>query len=182
MAVGVVETLFNNHCGYLGDNFLSKKEEIIRQGLAETKWPGRMEVLSEKPYVLADGAHNPQGVEALFNSLKNMFPDEKFVFLVGVMADKDYRAMMRCMYPLADTFLCATVDTSRSLQADELCQDLLEDGMSAVVSGDLLDGIQKAIALGEEKGERIIIFGSLYFIGEVKAMFEGGSIHLPEYE
>ena len=182
LAVGVVETLFNNHCGYLGDNFLSKKEEIIRQGLAETKWPGRMEVLSEKPYVLVDGAHNPQGVEALFNSLKNMFPDEKFVFLVGVMADKDYRAMMRTMYPLADTFLCATVDTSRSLQADELCQDLLEDGMSAVVSGDLLDGIQKAIALGEEKGERIIIFGSLYFIGEVKAMFEGGSIHLPEYE
>ena len=111
-----------------------------------------------------------------------MFPDEKFVFLVGVMADKDYRSMMRTMYPLADTFLCATVDTSRSLQADELCQDLLEDGMSAVVSGDLLDGIQKAIALGEEKGERIIIFGSLYFIGEVKAMFEGGSIHLPEYE
>ena len=54
--------------------------------------------------------------------------------------------------------------------------------MSAVVSGDLLDGIQKAIALGEEKGERIIIFGSLYFIGEVKAIFEGGSIHLPEYE
>ena len=182
LAVGVVETLFNNHCGYLGDNFLSKKEEIIRQGLAEAKWPGRMEVLSEKPYVLVDGAHNPQGVEALFNSLKNMFPDEKFVFLVGVMADKDYRAMMRTMYPLADTFLCATVDTSRSLQADELCQNLLEDGMSAVVSGDLLDGIQKAIALGEEKGERIIIFGSLYFIGEVKAMFEGGSIHLPEHE
>ena len=44
LAVGVVETLFNNHCGYLGDNFLSKKEEIIRQGLAEAKWPGRMEV------------------------------------------------------------------------------------------------------------------------------------------
>ena len=50
--------------------------------------------------------------------------------------------------------------------------------MSASVSGDLLDGIQKAIALGEEKGERIIIFGSLYFIGEVKAMFESGRIDL----
>lgn len=182
LAVGVVETLFNNHCGYLGDNFLSKKEEIIRQGLAEAKWPGRMEVLSEKPYVLADGAHNPQGVEALFNSLKNMFPDEKFVFLVGVMADKDYRAMMRYMYPLADTFLCATVDTNRSLQAGKLCQDLLEDRMSAETSSNLLDGIQKAIALGEEKGRRIIIFGSLYFIGEVKAMFESGSIDLPEHE
>ncbi len=182
LAVGVVETLFNNHCGYLGDNFLSKKEEIIRQGLAEAKWPGRMEVLSENPYVLADGAHNPQGVEALFNSLKNMFPDEKFVFLVGVMADKDYRAMMRIMYPLADTFLCATVDTSRSLQAGELCQDLLEDGVSAETSSDLLDGIQKAIALGKEKGRRIIIFGSLYFIGEVKAIFEDGRLHLPEHE
>ncbi len=78
--------------------------------------------------------------------------------------------------------MCATVDTSRSLQADELCQNLLEDGMSAVVSGDLLDGIQKAIALEKKKGERLIIFGSLYFIGEVKAIFEGGSIHLPEYE
>ena len=86
-----------------------------------------------------------------------MFLDEKFVFLVGVMADKDYRAMMRCMYPLADTFLCATVDTSRSLQADELCQDLLEDGMSAVVSGDLLDGIQKAIALGDSRCCRSLV-------------------------
>lgn len=43
-------------------------------------------------------------------------------------------------------------------------------------------GSKRPIALGEEKGERLIIFGSLYFIGEVKAIFEGGSIHLPEYE
>ena len=168
LAVGIVETLFNQESGYLLDNFLSKKEEIIARGLAEAKWPGRMEVVSEKPYILVDGAHNPQGVEALFNSLREQFPGEKFVFFAGVMADKDYSAMMERMFPLAEAFFCGTVDSERSLQAQALAEQLQQQGQRAFACDNLLRGLTAAVRFAEQQHCRVVCFGSLYFIGEVK--------------
>lgn len=165
LAVGIVEAVFHKKSGYLS-------EEVIRRGLEETRWPGRMEVLSEHPFVMVDGAHNPQGVEALFNSLKAMYPGEKFVFLVGVMADKDYAAMMARMLPAAECFLTAAADSTRSLQSDELAELLVQMGAKARSFDGLPPALEKAMEWGRIKNRRVIAFGSLYFIGEVKSYME----------
>ena len=65
-----------------------------------------------------DGAHNSNGVEALRESLVALFPGEKFHFIMGVMADKDYETMIGELLPLAIDFTTCTVECERALQAD----------------------------------------------------------------
>ncbi len=172
LAMGVIETLINKKCGYLEDNFGDKKEldlkRVLSLGFKNATWPGRMEVVSKDPFILMDGAHNPQGVEALFNSLKECYPQEKFVFFVGVMADKDYHKMMRQMYPLADCFFCTRVDYARSLPAEDLRDEILSDGKTAFSCENLEDGYARAIAYARENNKKLVLFGSLYFVGKIK--------------
>ncbi len=70
-------------------------DEALREGLANARWPGRFELVREKPAVIVDGSHNPQGMRATVNSLREYFPKGGVVFLVGVLADKDAAGMMR---------------------------------------------------------------------------------------
>ncbi len=169
LAVGIVEALFNQKSGYLLDKKLS---EIVDIGLATARWPGRMEQLQENPIIILDGAHNPQGVEALFNSLVEAYPGEKFVFLVGVMADKEYDNMMRQMFPIADCFYTVTVESERSLQAETLAEQLRGKGQMAQACVDLLTGVEQAKSYAVASGKKLVIFGSLYFVGEVKHIYE----------
>jgi dihydrofolate synthase/folylpolyglutamate synthase len=167
----------DGHCEACGahrelSDFSTWKKFVIQRGIEETKWAGRMEVLQENPYLLVDGAHNPQGVESLFNSLKKMFPEEKFIFLTGVLADKDYAPMMEQMISLALRFLTVTVESSRSLQGTALAQELRTMGAAADSFDTLEDAMTQAMALAEATGSRIVAFGSLYFVGEVKRFME----------
>lgn len=143
-------------------------KEIIREGVKKAAWQGRMEVLSEKPYFLVDGAHNSNGVETLAESLKQMFPGEKFHFIMGVMADKDYEKMVECLVPLALDFKTITVEYRRALQAEKLAECIRKKGVQALSETKITDCI-----LPEKlsKEHRTVAFGSLYFIGEIKKLW-----------
>ena len=102
-----------------------EKDEIVnavRKGIAKTVWKGRMEILSTEPFFMIDGAHNAHGVMALYKSLMALYPGEKFHFIMGVMADKDYEDMIEVLLPLAIDFTTVTVGYSRSLEAKELAE------------------------------------------------------------
>ena len=146
-----------------------QKNTFIAKGLEEARWPGRMDVVSKAPFVLVDGAHNPQGVSALKRSLEELYPDEKFVFVVGVLADKDYDSMMEEMVPLAKEFVCVTVESDRALQAKDLAAYLNSLGAKACAK----EGIKEAFdfALSNVTNEKIVAFGSLYFVGDVLQYF-----------
>lgn len=167
LAVGMVEALFNQKSGYLFE-----KNKVISRGISAASWPGRMEILSEKPFVMVDGAHNPQGVEALFNSLISMYPEEQFIFLMGVMADKDYMGMIRQMLPIAKRFLTVTLESERSLQGEELAHQIRQAGCEATSYSDVREALRVGMDLAGESGRRLIIFGSLYFVGEVKHILQ----------
>lgn len=64
-------------------------EEAVKKGLASVKWPAWLEVMSQEPLFLIDGGHNPQCAEMLAASLRSLLPEQKAVFLLGVLADKD---------------------------------------------------------------------------------------------
>lgn len=153
-------------------SFTDWKNYVISQGLKNVKWPGRMEILQENPFVMVDGAHNPQGVEALFNSLQSAYPKEKFIFVMGVMADKDYISMVEQMLPLAEEFLTVTVESQRSLQGQELADELKKRGALAEFYPDMEMALQEAKQRAQRKNRKVIIFGSLYFVGEVKHIYE----------
>ena len=154
-------------------------DEAIARGIAETRWPARFEVLDQPagmPTVVIDGGHNPQGAGVLVDSLWDVFPDKRPVFLVGILADKDYRSMLRAVAPLASAFVCVTPPNPRALDAADLAEAIRETcgelGARATieVAGDFDDAVSAARKIAGSEG-LICAFGSLYSIADVKAAF-----------
>lgn len=156
-------------------------DEAVRAGVAQTRWPGRFEIVEggSSPdgfATVVDGGHNPQGARALADSLAEVFPGRKPVFVIGVLEDKDYPRMLEDVLPLGSAFVCVTPDNPRALPAHKLArairwtgQDLL--GCSAcvnpVVARDFEDAIRRARELAGPDG-LICAFGSLYSVAALK--------------
>ena len=156
-------------------------DEAVRAGVAQTRWPGRFEIVEggSSPdgfAIVVDGGHNPQGARALADSLAEVFPGRKPVFVIGVLEDKDYPRMLEDVLPLGGAFVCVTPDNPRALPAHKLArairwtgQDLL--GCSAcvnpVVARDFEDAIRRARELADPDG-LICAFGSLYSVAALK--------------
>lgn len=145
-------------------------DQAIRSGLSKARWPARMEILHRNPLIILDGAHNDQCAFALSNSLANLFPKKKIVFLSGVLADKDYRKIMKRMIPLAQEFFCLTPLSDRALSAVELAAHLKKCGAKATACNSTKDGIGKAIKAAGKDGV-VVAFGSLYLAGNVRRYF-----------
>ena len=165
--------------GALSERGWEIPDEAIARGIAETRWPARFEVLDQPagmPTVVIDGGHNPQGAGVLVDSLRDVFPDKRPVFLVGILADKDYRSMLRAVAPLASAFVCVTPPNPRALDAADLAEAIRktcgELGARATieVAGDFDDAVSAARKIAGSEG-LICAFGSLYSIADVKAAF-----------
>jgi dihydrofolate synthase/folylpolyglutamate synthase len=136
-------------------------QACIRAGLENARWPGRMEILQEDPFLLVDGAHNSSGVSALAASLRAMYPGEKFHFIMGVMADKDYENMIEELLPLAISFSTYTPDSCRALLGSSLAACIRKRGIEAQEETDFA-GLMASLRADVKN----VAFGSLYFIGE----------------
>ena len=152
-----------------------KLQNYIHKGISETYWKGRMELVNEKPFFMIDGAHNSHGVHALAESLTALYPGEKFHFIMGVMADKDYEDMIEELLPLAIDFVTVTPESNRALQADELARCIEAKGVQASYAEDMEALIRPYLPNYDCKTEQMpvgktIAFGSLYFIGTIESM------------
>ena len=121
--------------------------------------------------MLLDGAHNPHGMRATAESLRAQFPGGRFVFLMGVMADKDHSDMIRTMAPHAADFVTVTPESERALPARELAERIrLLTGLPVRCGGSVRDGLALALE-GKGPDGAVCAFGSLYQAGEVRAYF-----------
>ena len=103
-------------------------EAAVRQALAGTAVPGRLQVVAERPLVLADGAHNPDGVRVLAQSLAAVRVPRPAVGVLAIMRDKDYPAMLAGLLPLLDRVVCTQASEPRSLGAEELAAAVARRG------------------------------------------------------
>jgi dihydrofolate synthase/folylpolyglutamate synthase len=126
-----------------------------------------MEILSVHPFLMVDGAHNSNGIHALRTSLAQMYPGERFHFVMAVMADKDYEQMVEELLPLALDFVTVTPESARALQGEALAATIRKKGVAA----HSLHSVSEVLTLPVE-GERTIALGSLYFIGELKGLWD----------
>ena len=147
-------------------------DQAVREGLAHTQWPARMEVLCRDPLFILDGGHNPQCAQALRASLERLLPGRNVVFLTGVLADKDYGGILREMFPLAQEFVCLTPLSPRALPAGELADFLTAQGVKAIPCATVAEGIRQALSAAGEDGV-VVAFGSLYLAGAVRSAFPG---------
>ena len=149
-----------------------EREDYIQMGIRTAFWKGRMEIVNENPFFMIDGAHNSNGVWALRESLRELYPNEKFHFIMGVMADKDYEEMIDALLPLAIDFVTVTPESNRALQSKDLAECISRKGILARYVDDMEAVIRPLLAHKKEtsSGQKTIAFGSLYFIGAIEKL------------
>lgn len=146
-------------------------QTALHEGIASARWLGRFDVHStcnEWRCVVCDGGHNPQGARALAQSIDRAFPHTKCVFVMSVLADKNYEAMIDALLDYACLWVCVTPPSSRALSAHDACACVSRKAheRNATFSvceahsyDDAITIIQNSAA---SQGVPVIFFGSLY--------------------
>jgi dihydrofolate synthase/folylpolyglutamate synthase len=145
-------------------------EAALKRGLLNTKWPGRLEILSRNPIVIIDGAHNAEGAFVLRKALDEYFPGKPVTLIMGVLSDKDYIAMMKTVLPGCKRLFAVTTDSPKALPAAELAKAAGRYCKNVQIS----DTIESAVDIcmrTASSDEVICAFGSLYYIGTVRSVF-----------
>jgi len=157
----------------LREKGFSVSDTDIIEGLADTKWPGRIEVLSKSPLFIVDAAHNAEGSEALAKTISLYFEEKKKIFIMGVLKDKDYDSMIREIAPIADGFIVITPESARALPAKDLAVIIKPYCDNVYISDTVEDAVRLSLEITPLDG-LICSFGSLTYIGEVRKLFLDG--------
>ena len=142
-------------------------ESAVREGLAGTVWHARFEIISKDPMIIADGGHNPEGVDGAIESVKSCFSGMKVGIITGVMADKDYQYMAKRMSEVASDVFCLTPDNPRALPASDYAEVFSSLGVSAIACDSVESAVSAALLWASEAKRPIICLGSLYMYGDV---------------
>ena len=151
----------------LKENGISINVESVMRGLLKTKWPARFEIISESPLVIADGGHNPQGVEGAVNSVKRYFGNEKLYVISGVMADKDTDFISDKIGSIASVVYCITPDNPRALSADKYAELYRSKDIEAKHFDTVKDAVFTAMRDSIKSGVPLLCVGSLYMYLEI---------------
>lgn len=139
--------------------------DIIISALTEVKCPARLEILSEKPLIIIDGAHNADKISALYDFIK--FFKGKIVAVCGILKDKDFSIAAKKIAPLCRKIVTVTPDNPRALPSEQLCEVCREFCQDVISKKTIKDGA--LYAFDSLKDDEILLcWGSLYIAGEVR--------------
>lgn len=147
-------------------------EDAVRAGLAAARWPARFEILSSKPLIIFDGAHNPEGITAAVESIKHYFGEKKVYLLSGVLSDKDYRYIAAKVAEVASRAFTMTPDNPRALSAEEYAEVLKKNGVLATPYPDIRAAFTAAKSAAREDGVPLVCLGSLYTYTDISKLNE----------
>jgi dihydrofolate synthase/folylpolyglutamate synthase len=128
-----------------------------------------LEIVAEHPTVLLDGAHNPAGAAALRKALGE-FKYRRLILVLGILADKDYRGMIRRLAPLAHRLIVTRPPDERALAPDLLAAEAKRWNRKVEVLADPREAVAKARTIAGA-ADLICIAGSLYLVGAVSPLF-----------
>jgi dihydrofolate synthase / folylpolyglutamate synthase len=144
--------------------------EMYRTALESSSVPGRLEVLSEQPMVVADGAHNLLGMDRLAAALTGEFDYERLVVVVAILADKDARGMLRVLGSIVDELILTENRSARSIEAQRLGSFCRMERIEHKVEPDFSKAMKLAYNSAGRNG-LICVTGSLYTVSEARILF-----------
>lgn len=147
--------------------------EAVRAGAGAVTSPGRMEVVPGPPLFLLDGAHNPEGFEALGAALREEFGNESWVLVFAAMADKDVSLMLTELTGLIHEVVATAIDSQKAhdpAALAEIAGRIL--GVPAVWEPSVAAAVAEAGRIAGDGG-RVLVAGSLYLVGEVRSVLRG---------
>ncbi len=153
---------FNAAIAIQAARILNIDEKIIRAGLERVQWAGRFENIGG---VILDGAHNPHGALALRESLDKNFPTGKRIWIFGVLADKNFDAMIEILFRAGDFVIVTAPDSERAASTEIICERLSLRGIENIGVAKISDAVEM---LKKSAGDVKIIAGSLYLIGAAR--------------
>ncbi|SEC15873.1 dihydrofolate synthase / folylpolyglutamate synthase [Paramicrobacterium humi] len=162
LAIAVVET-------FLGNGSVRIADDVLAQGLAEARSPGRLELASTEPPTLVDAAHNPHGVRSLVAALDRYFDVDEIAFVMAVLADKDVPGILAAVLPKATRVYATQVESERALSADELAVAVAKAGAGDRVAA--FESVDDALYAarewaGEQPRRMVVVAGSIILAGE----------------
>ncbi|MFY9327626.1 MAG: bifunctional tetrahydrofolate synthase/dihydrofolate synthase [Georgfuchsia sp.] len=140
----------------------------VQHGLLGVELPGRFQVISGKPTLVLDVAHNPQAASELAKNLNNMKSHPETWAVFGMMADKDISGVIRAIKPYVTHWLVCTLSGSRAANAAQVAEQLRRDGVTVPIREYLSAAEAFAYARGAAgENDRILIFGSFLTVADV---------------
>lgn len=146
------------------------KESIIK-ALSEVRWNGRLEVMSNEPCVVIDGAHNIQGITQLDKNIKKYFKYDDLYLILGILADKDVDHMVKVITPQAKKVFTVTPNSIRAETSEELMGVVKKYNQDCQAYSDYKSAFEDALKLCK-KDDLLLISGSLYMIGEMRGIIK----------
>lgn len=143
------------------------REDRLRKGFLEARWPGRFTVIARRPYFVADGAHNEDAAKRLAESLQFYFAKKRIVYIMGMFRDKEYEKVIALTQGLASQIITvAAPGNPRALSSYELAQAVLKYHPDVTAADSLEEAVETAYLMAE-RDDVIVAFGSLAFLGRL---------------
>jgi len=144
----------------------SLREDAMRRGLSEACCMGRMQVIDQRPTIVADVAHNPDGAEALLSSLPDVFDYDRLIAVVGIMGDKDVRGFLSAFHDRADLVILTRPASERAADAGALSDIAEELELNHRVVPSAGAALESALSEAGE-GDLVLVTGSHYTVGDI---------------
>lgn len=145
------------------------EKKHIYEGIEKTRWGGRFELHSGSPDIILDGAHNPDGIRRLRESVNQMFGAVPICYVCGVLADKDYEKEIEILFGRASNVFTVTPPSPRAMKSTDLKAAIKKRfSQLKVISFDSEDGIEKAMEAAVSQNNPVVVCGTLTILARVK--------------
>lgn len=152
-------------------------ESSLVNGLVNTRWQCRLELISKEPKIFIDGAHNVDGINTVAEFFRANFKGQKIKFIFGVLKDKNYKEMIDKIAPISESIFTVSPKNERALDAETLSEVIEEYSIKTKACSSIKEAID--LVLSESVDSSIIcICGSLYYVGEARNLIMQGDFNI----
>jgi dihydrofolate synthase/folylpolyglutamate synthase len=160
-------------CEIMNQNAGNLSLDDIKAGLAKNRWPGRLEIVSTEPHIILDGAHNFIAARNLASFLAAHFADRNLTMVIGILDDKPYKAMLKCLLAPANRVILTRAKINRALEPEELEVFAKKMISKVIIKADVAQALNFAVDTAAPE-DVICVAGSLYVVGEAKEVLGSG--------
>jgi dihydrofolate synthase / folylpolyglutamate synthase len=146
--------------------FPSIDSAAIERGIANAKWPGRLERLTSNPALYVDGTHNPSGARELQKFWQENFAGKKIYLVYGAMRDKSVDEIAGVLFPHAETVILTEPRQPRAISATLLAEMTGHHARKIEIVSDPSAALERALAFARP-GDAVFATGSLYLVGDL---------------
>jgi dihydrofolate synthase/folylpolyglutamate synthase len=151
-------------------------EAAVRNGLRDTSWPGRIEIIRQSPLTIVDVGHTPDGVRQALASLRAIHGNDGWILVLGISRDKNIDAIARALAPAFDTIVC-TAAHHKGADAQRVAGAARKANATAALhtATSIEDAVSISTALAQSSGRKIYVAGGLFVAVEYATITRGGS-------